>query len=80
MNPLKKVNNKLISICFTFGFTSFLIYQSANYINIVNDISNTNQEIENYRNQTSVINRNLTNKSGKLAANTDLSYYAGNIY
>lgn len=80
MNSLKKVNNKTIAMCIAFGFTSFLSYQLNNYIGINNEIANTSQEITNYRNQTSVINSNLTNKSGKLASNTDLSFYAGNIY
>lgn len=80
MNSLKKVNNKAIALCIAFGFISLLTYQLNNYIGIINKIANASQEITNYRNQTSVINSNLTNKSGKLASNTDLSFYAGNIY
>lgn len=80
MNSLKKVNNKAIALCIAFGFISLLTYQLNNYIGIINKIANTSQEITNYRNQTSVINSNFTNKSGKLASNTDLSFYAGNIY
>lgn len=80
MNSLKKINNKAIALCIAFGFTSLLTYQLNNYIGIINKIANTSQEITNYRNQTSVINSNFTNKSGKLASNTDLSFYAGNIY
>ncbi len=80
MNSLKKVNNKAIALCIAFGFISLLTYQLNNYIGIINKIANASQEITNYRNQTSVINSNLTNKSGKLASTTDLSFYAGNIY
>lgn len=62
MNSLKKVNNKAIALCIAFGFISLLTYQLNNYIGIINKIANASQEITNYRNQTSVINSNLTNK------------------
>ncbi len=80
MNFIKKVNNKAIALCITLGFTSFLSYQFNNYISINNEIADTNQVITNYRNQTNFINSNLANNTGKLASNTDLSFYAGNIY
>lgn len=80
MIHLKKVNHKLISVFIGVAFSAFSILNVNDYLNIQKEIKENSEQIENYKNQSNALMTKISSLSGKLAQDTDLSYYAGNIY
>ncbi len=81
MMKLKKINHKIVAMSIGIGVSLASILFANKYISYNNEIAELNQQIENYKSQFAVLNNSLITRTGKLiASNTDLSYYAGNIY
>lgn len=77
---INKINHKLVSFFIGVGFITTASLYSVNYMNISNEMMDTNIQIENFKSQYSVLSNNSSNKSGKLDINTDLSFYMNNIF
>ncbi len=75
-----KINHKLVAIVFGAGVLSFSIVKVIDFFELSNEIKNTNIQIESYKKEIVNTNNKLNQNISKSNVNSDLSYYASNIY
>lgn len=74
------INHKFIALILGVLITGLIYFHLQNIISIENDITSSKNDNNNISIMNSKLSSELNNVTGKLPLNTDLSFYAANIY